>query len=91
MSESQARLSNKLTMPPEFSRRYPDEMNCRLEVTTGSGSTHVAQSVYPKGFPQNPMSDADIEAKFRACCADLEAVRKVTLINQMVRTAKGIT
>jgi 2-methylcitrate dehydratase PrpD len=56
---------------PEFSRRYPDEMNCRLEVTTGSGSTHVAQCVYPKGFPQHPMSDADVEAKFRSCCAEL--------------------
>jgi 2-methylcitrate dehydratase len=50
---------------------FHDEVNCRLEVTTGSGSTHVAQCVYPKGFPQNPMSDADVEAKFRACCADL--------------------
>jgi 2-methylcitrate dehydratase len=56
---------------PEFSRRYPDEIHCRLEVTTGSGRTHVAQCVYPKGFPQNPMSDADVEAKFRACCAEL--------------------
>jgi 2-methylcitrate dehydratase PrpD len=26
---------------------------------------------YPKGFPQNPMSDADVEAKFRSCCAEL--------------------
>jgi 2-methylcitrate dehydratase len=56
---------------PEFSRRYPDEMNCRLEVTTGSGRKQVAQCVYPKGFPQNPMSDADVEAKFRSCCAEL--------------------
>jgi 2-methylcitrate dehydratase len=56
---------------PEFSRRYPDEMHCRLEVTTGSGSTHVAQCVSPKGFPQNPMRDADVEAKFRSCCAEL--------------------
>jgi 2-methylcitrate dehydratase len=66
-------LIGKMTIDPhpEFSRRYPDEVNCRLEVTTGSGSTHVAQCVYPKGFPQHPMSDADLEAKFRACCADL--------------------
>jgi 2-methylcitrate dehydratase len=59
---------------PEFSRRYPDEIHCRLEVTTRSGSAHVAQCVYPKGFPQNPLSDADIEAKFRACCEDLLTV-----------------
>ena len=65
-------ISNMTIDPnPEFSRRYPDEIHCRLEVTTGSGSTHVAQCVYPKGFPQNPMSDADVEAKFRSCCAEL--------------------
>jgi 2-methylcitrate dehydratase PrpD len=56
---------------PAFSRRYPDEIHCRLAVTTGSGSTHVAQCVYPKGFPQHPMSDVDVEAKFQSCCADL--------------------
>ena len=66
-------LISHMTIEPnqEFSRRYPDEMNCRLEVTTRSGRTHVAPCVHPKGFPQNPMSDADLEAKFRACCADL--------------------
>jgi 2-methylcitrate dehydratase len=55
---------------PEFSRRYPDEMNCRLEVTTRSGRTHVAPCVSPQGFPQHPMSDADVEATFRSCGAD---------------------
>jgi 2-methylcitrate dehydratase len=66
-------LISKMTIDPnpEFSRRYPDEIHCRLEVTTGSGQKHVAQCVYPKGFPQNPMSDADVEAKFRSCCAAL--------------------
>jgi 2-methylcitrate dehydratase len=61
---------------PDFSHRYPDEVHCRLEVTTGSGSTHIAQGVYPKGFPQHPMSDADVEAKFRSCCADWLTARQ---------------
>jgi 2-methylcitrate dehydratase len=66
-------LISKMTIDPNpgFSRRYPDEMHCRLAVTTGSGSKHVAQCVYPQGFPQNPLSDADVEGKFRACCAAL--------------------
>jgi 2-methylcitrate dehydratase len=66
-------LISKMTIDPnpEFSQRYPDEIHCRLEVTSGSGSKHVAQCIHPKGFPQNPMSDADVEAKFRSCCADL--------------------
>jgi 2-methylcitrate dehydratase len=66
-------LISKMTIDPipEFSRRYPEEINCRLEVITRSGKKQVAQCVYPKGFPQNPMSDADVEVKFRSCCAEL--------------------
>ena len=66
-------LIGKMTIDPnpEFSRRYPDEINCRLEVTTVSGAKRVAQCVYPKGYPQSPMSDAEVEEKFRSCCAEL--------------------
>ena len=66
-------LISKMTIDPnpEFSRRYPDEVNCRLEVTTVSGEKRVAQCVHPKGYPQNPMSDAEVEEKFRSCCAEL--------------------
>jgi 2-methylcitrate dehydratase len=56
---------------PEFSRRYPDEINCRIEVTTNSGEQRVAQTAYPKGHPRNPMSDAEIDSKFRSVTAEL--------------------
>jgi len=56
---------------PEFTRRYPDEINCRIEVITASGEQLAAQTVYPKGHPRNPMSDAEIDAKFRSLSAEL--------------------
>ena len=56
---------------PEYSGRYPAETNCRIEVTTEGGNQLTAHSAYPKGDPRNPMTDADIEAKFRSLSAQL--------------------
>jgi len=50
----------------EYSGRYPEETNCRIEVTTEGGNQLTAHSAYPKGDPRNPMTDSDIEAKFRS-------------------------
>ncbi|MDI7258825.1 MAG: MmgE/PrpD family protein [Thermodesulfobacteriota bacterium] len=49
----------------EYSRLHP-ESNCfRIEVITRSGGRHVREVRYPKGHPKNPMTDQEIEAKFR--------------------------
>ncbi|MEK7815184.1 MAG: MmgE/PrpD family protein, partial [Chloroflexota bacterium] len=50
---------------PEFTRRYPAEANCRMEVTTRSGRQLVAATSYPKGHRRNPLDDSEVEAKFR--------------------------
>ena len=56
---------------PEYSERYPEQTNCRLEITTTSGQHLTAQAADPKGHPNNPMSDAEIEAELRSIAADL--------------------
>jgi 2-methylcitrate dehydratase len=56
---------------PDYSGRYPEETNCRIEVTTERGNQLTAHAAYPKGDPRNPMTDADIEAKFRSLSAQL--------------------
>lgn len=50
----------------EFTRRYPKEFNCRIEVTSRSGASYTARTAYPKGHRSNPMSDTEVEAKFRS-------------------------
>ena len=35
-----------------------------MEVTTVSGQHFTAQTAYPKGHRHNPLSDAEVEAKF---------------------------
>ena len=57
----------KITMEEnqEFSRRYPEEFNCRMEVTDRSGQVHEAHTRHPKGHRHNPLDDAEVESKFR--------------------------
>jgi 2-methylcitrate dehydratase len=54
----------ELREDPEFTRQYPEVWNCRMTVHLRSGEPVVMHSVYPKGHPKNPLSDAEVEEKF---------------------------
>ena len=49
----------------EFTRQFPRCMPCRIEIKTRSGERKVGQSDYPLGHYNNPMSDDEVNAKFR--------------------------
>jgi 2-methylcitrate dehydratase len=55
----------KVVEEPEFSRRYPAESCTRIEVTTTDGRRMVAETSHPKGHYRNPLTDGEVEAKFR--------------------------
>lgn len=50
---------------PEFTERYPEQYNCRIEVIKSNGQTEVASTSYPKGHGKNPLSDAEVDGKFK--------------------------
>ena len=60
-------LITKLTVveEPAFTRRYPAESCTRVEMTTRDGRRLAAETSHPKGHRGNPLSDAEVEAKFR--------------------------
>jgi 2-methylcitrate dehydratase len=60
-------LIKKLTVveEPEFTRRYPAEACSRIEVTTTDGRRLSVETTHPKGHRRNPLSDGEVEAKFR--------------------------
>lgn len=49
----------------EANRRMPEAMLCRVTVTTRSGAKHESCVEYHRGHWRNPMSDAEVEAKYR--------------------------
>jgi len=53
----------------EADRRMPEAMLCDLKLVTKSGASHGTVVEYHKGHWKNPMSDAEVEAKFRSLAA----------------------
>jgi len=56
----------KVVADPEIDALFPRVKRARVQITTLPGSIHAAQVDHAKGSPQNPMSDEEIIAKFRA-------------------------
>lgn len=54
---------------PEFAGWYPQAMPTRVTVRTAAGKEYVKQIDFPLGHPRNPMSDREVEEKFRALAA----------------------
>jgi 2-methylcitrate dehydratase len=70
----------RVVAPPDFVGRYPQAIPTRVTVRIRSGKEYVQQVDYPLGHPRNPMSDHDVEDKFRRLVAgelDRTRARKV--------------
>jgi 2-methylcitrate dehydratase PrpD len=50
---------------PEFHQKYPGTLAAHVEIRTKDGTQFKEESIYPKGHPQNPMTDEEIKEKFR--------------------------
>ncbi len=50
---------------PELSKRYPAATPNRIEVRTKSGKIAVREVEFPRGHSGNPMTDEEVEEKFR--------------------------
>lgn len=50
-------------------RRMPEAMLCDFKLVTKSGTIHTAVVEYHKGHWKNPMTDAEVESKFRPLAA----------------------
>ena len=55
----------RVVREPEFVDRYPDAMPTRITVRTMAGRSYRKQVDIPLGHPRQPMSDRDVENKFR--------------------------
>jgi 2-methylcitrate dehydratase len=64
-----------------YTERFPEQANCRMEITSVSGRSFVAETAHPKGHLRNPLLDAEVEAKFRLLAAPVlsDAQRDATL------------
>ena len=49
-----------------------------MEVTTVSGQRLVAHTAYPKGHQHNPLSDVEVETKFRRFAGEILTEQQCT-------------
>ncbi len=49
----------------DFTAQYPGTLAAQVEIKTKDGRRFQDESVYPKGHPENPMTDEEIKGKFR--------------------------
>ena len=61
----------KVTVSAEADKHMPHAMRCYFALTTKAGATHTALVDYHKGHYKNPMTDAEIEGKFRPLAAQV--------------------
>ncbi len=62
---------------PEITRAFTDKVPCRIELVTRSGERKIATTDYPRGHYENPMSDEEVGAKFRAMAKRALPAQKV--------------
>jgi 2-methylcitrate dehydratase len=74
----------------EFTRRFPGELVSEIAVTTRSGQRLVERADYPKGHAKNPMSDADVESKFRDLTTGVLAPDQVNAALQAARALENV-
>lgn len=60
-------LMNRITVQedPDLTRQFPERLPCRIEIVSRRGERKVAAADYPRGHYRNPLSDGEIESKFR--------------------------
>ena len=68
----------------EANRRAPEAMLCDLEIATRDGQSCAATVPYHKGHYKNPMTDAEVEAKFRSLAEPvIPAAQTDTLLQKL--------
>ena len=60
-------LADKISIreDAEFNRDFPGKFRCRVEIATRDGAARSAGIDYPHGHHLDPMSDREVETKFR--------------------------
>ncbi len=75
-------ILDKMTLQerPEFTKKFPSSWPCRIEIKTKSGVVKSAELEYFLGHVKNPLSDDQVEGKFRSLSAGVFDVKRMDSI-----------
>jgi 2-methylcitrate dehydratase PrpD len=85
-----ARLSQAMTLGEDaaLTARFPGERLARVSVTLFDGRTFTSPPTPARGSPDNPLSDDELQTKFRDCA---QPVLGATRAAQLERAVAGLT
>jgi 2-methylcitrate dehydratase len=70
----------KVTEDPELDKLYPGARPADLEICTTSGQAYQNRVDYPRGDPNNPMSEEEVQLKFRKLARPLMREKRIQKI-----------
>ena len=74
----------KVSVSEEANQRAPEAMLCDVEAVTGSGLRFSSQVAYHKGHFKNPLTDAELESKFRSlACGQLSDAQADAILDRL--------
>jgi 2-methylcitrate dehydratase len=71
----------------ELAKDFPAKWTCIVEIKTKDGKVHTLKLDLPKGGPGNPLTDQEIESKFRNMASKLMPASQV---DQIIKTVYGL-
>ncbi|MFC1915022.1 MmgE/PrpD family protein [Chloroflexota bacterium] len=80
----------RLLYDEELDKGYPEQYASIVEVTLKNGEIHSQRVDWPKGHPNNPLTRAEWEAKFRRLVAPIISPERSTEIIAMVNRLEEI-
>jgi 2-methylcitrate dehydratase len=81
MGEAMARVS--VRTDASLNKHTPGSYPAVVKLILQSGESREVEVIFPKGHPANPMSPAEVEAKFRACAREkLPSARQEKVIGK---------
>jgi 2-methylcitrate dehydratase len=75
---------------PELDKLYPAALPAELEVHNTKGEVVTGRVDYPKGDPRNPMTDLEVEEKFRMLASRLLGPQQMSDIIETVREIEKV-
>lgn len=74
----------KMVSDAEIERLYPKVWATEVKVRTFAGKTYRKRTMWPKGEPENPLTDSEIEEKFVALAGNVIKADKTSMIMKRV-------
>jgi 2-methylcitrate dehydratase PrpD len=69
---------------PKLTRQYPQKWPSQVEILTADKKTYKGYCEFPKGDPENPLSEKDLIKKFNTLCGDIITKHKKDRIIDLV-------